>query len=330
MIIDIHNPHDRFVRQAFTRPEVSMPFFERYLPAGIAAGLDLDALSLENDTFVDEELQFQQSDLLFTVQRRDGRPTHLYLLLEHKSQNDIWTPAQLHGYLDRIWARERRPKGFKPPLTPVIPLVLFHGETGWSAVGNFQELVDPPGELARFTPSFEYILCDLTRDQLDGLQERAWLAITLQVLKFSRSDELSARLPEIVDLLHQLADRWNDALAFLATVLRYLAAVSRTLDESTVRLALSRAVPVDTGEKIMATLAEVWMERGKLEGKLEGREEGETLHARKSLRKLLVSRFGPLPDTVEQRIEQADQTTLDAWFDAALGACSLDGLFPPA
>jgi predicted transposase YdaD len=85
----------------------------------------------------------------------------------------------------------------------------------------------------------------------------------------------------------------------------------------------------------MATLAKVWLERGKqegrlegrLEGKLEGREEGETLHARKSLRKLLVSRFGPLPDAVERRIKQADQATLDAWFDAALGAPSLESLF---
>jgi len=44
-------------------------------------------------------------------------------------------------------------------------------------------------------------------------------------------------------------------------------------------------------------LAEMWMERSKQEG----REEGQTLQARKALRKLLVSRFSPLPDTVEQR-----------------------------
>ena len=324
MNISIHNPHDHFVRNAFTRPAVAIPFFERYLPASITANLDLSSLDLEEGTFVDEELQLQQSDLLFTVRLRDGRQAHLYLLLEHKSQNDVWTPAQLLGYLDRIWTRERQPKGSRPPLTPVIPLVLFHGETGWSAVGDFRELVNPPDALARFTPGFRYILCDLTREQLDGLQQRAWLALTLQVLKFSRSNELSRRLPEIVALINQLHDQWDDALAFLATALRYLAAVAPGLDETTVREALHRVLPVGTENTIMATLAEVWTQRG-IE---QGMEKGQTLHARQALRKLLISRFGALPADLEQRIEQADHTTLDTWFEAALTAPSLASLFP--
>ena len=68
-----HNPYDHFVRHAFLRPEVATSFFERYLPAGIPAGLDSGFRSLESDTFVDETLQLQQSDLLFTVRLWDGR-----------------------------------------------------------------------------------------------------------------------------------------------------------------------------------------------------------------------------------------------------------------
>ena len=328
MNISIHNPHDHFVRNAFTRPAVAIPFFERYLPASISADLDLSSLDLKEGTFVDEELQLQQSDLLFTVGMRDGRRAHLYLLLEHKSQNDVWTPAQLLGYMDRIWTRERQPKGSQPPLTPVIPLVLFHGETGWSAARDFRELVNPTRALAEFTPGFKYILCDLTQEQLDDLQQGAWLALTLQVLKFSRSDELSERLPEIVALINRLHDQWDDALAFLATALRYLAAVAPGLDETTVREALHGVLPISTENTIMATLAEVWTQRGMEQGMEQGMEKGQTLHARQALRKLLISRFGALPDGLEQRIEQADHTTLDAWFEAALTASSLESLFP--
>lgn len=209
----------------------------------------------------------------------------------------------------------------------MVPLVLFHGETSWSAMGNFRELVDPPDALARFTPGFQYILCDLTREHLDDLQQRAWLAFTLQVLKFSRSDELSARLPEIVALLDQLRDQWDEALAFLATALRYLASVAQGLDEKTVREALERALPASSGETIMATLAEIWTQRGKEEGREEGREEGQTLEARQNLRKLLISRFGALPEALTARIEQADHATLDAWFEAALSAPSLESVF---
>lgn len=50
----------------------------------------------------------------------------------------------------------------------------------------------------------------------------------------------------------------------------------------------------------MATLTEVWAERG------------QTLHARQVLRKLLVSRFGTLTEAVEGHIGAADHATLDA------------------
>ena len=148
------------------------------------------------------------------------------------------------------------------------------------------------------------------------------------MLKFSRSDELSERLPEIVALINRLHDQWDDALAFLATALRYLAAVAPGLDETTVREALHGVLPISTENTIMATLAEVWTQRGMEQGMEQGMEKGQTLHARQALRKLLISRFGALPDGLEQRIEQADHTTLDAWFEAALTASSLESLFP--
>jgi len=87
------------------------------------------------------------------------------------------------------------------------------------------------------------------------------------VLKFSRSDELSARLPRIVSLIDQLWDQRDYALALLTTALRYLAAVAQGLDEATVRQALTAALPVNMEKTIMATLAEIWLERGREEGK---------------------------------------------------------------
>jgi len=320
---NLTHPHDYFFRHAFTRTEVHRPFFERYLPPPVATRLDLNTLAPDSDTFIDEDLQAQQSDLLFRLHLKDGQPARLYLLLEHKSYNDPWTPRQLLGYLDRIWAREAVDPG-TPPLPPIIPLVLFHGETAWTAASNFRALVATPDEFLRFTPSFDYILCDLTRDQLDNLQHRAWLAITLQVLKFSRSDELSARLPGILALFRDLWYQRANALAFLGTVLRYLARVASGLDESTVRQALIQALPTDVGDEIMPTLAETWMEQGMEKGM----EKGQILHARQTLQKFLIKRFGPLPGAVEARIEQADQATLDSWLDQVMEAPSLGALFP--
>lgn len=130
------------------------------------------------------------------------------------------------------------------------------------------------------------------------------------------------RLPEILLLFRQLEDRQDDALAYLGTVLRYIASVARQVDRQTLEAAVKAALPTTMGENAMSTIAESWIE--------EGRQEGKAEEARLLLRKLLVRHFGPLPDEIDQRIEQADQATLNRWFDRALIVDGLDDVFANA
>ena len=85
--------------------------------------------------------------------------------------------------------------------------------------------------------------------------------MTLQVLKYSRSDELPARLADVLALFRQLLSQREDALAYLETVLRYLAQATGQLDEPTLRQALVQALPSNVGEKLMPTLAETWLNK---------------------------------------------------------------------
>ncbi len=55
----------------------------------------------------------------------------------------------------------------------------------------------------------------------------------------------------------------------------------------------------------------------------QGIEQGE----RQVLRRILVRRFGPLSPQVEQRLEQASPTQLEAWADRVIDVKSLDELF---
>lgn len=314
----LKNPHDHFFRHSFSLPDIAQPFFQRYLPPEIRDGLDLTTLRPEPESFVDPKLADHHADLLFSVRRHDGRPARLFLLLEHKSYDTAWAGLQLLDYMVRIWYREQT-RIKSPPLPPVIGLVLYHGEAPWSGGSRFEPLVDAPEGLGAFTPNFRFILCDLCREQLDTLQTRAKMAIALQVLRFIRSDELSNRLPEILALFRQLQDRRDDALAYLGTVLRYIAAVAGQVDRKTLEAAVRAALPTDMGEKAMPTIAESWI--------AEGRQEGHQERTCLLLRKLLVQRFGPLPEKIAQRIEQADQGKLDRWFDQALTASSLEEVF---
>lgn len=54
---DLNNPHDKFFKETFTRPEIARQFFANYLPEGVTAVLDLDTLTPQPDNFVDPDLQ---------------------------------------------------------------------------------------------------------------------------------------------------------------------------------------------------------------------------------------------------------------------------------
>jgi predicted transposase YdaD len=55
--MSIHNPHDHFFRESFGRPEIVRSYLVEYLPADLQAELNLDDLTLQDGSFIDEELK---------------------------------------------------------------------------------------------------------------------------------------------------------------------------------------------------------------------------------------------------------------------------------
>ena len=82
----LSNPHDKFFKATFSRPEIVTSFLEEYLPPAVVNALNLDTLELQKDSFIAPDLQEYFSDLLYRAQAKDGETdVYIYLLLEHKS-----------------------------------------------------------------------------------------------------------------------------------------------------------------------------------------------------------------------------------------------------
>jgi hypothetical protein len=60
-----------------------------------------------------------------------------------------------------------------------------------------------------------------------------------------------------------------------------------------------------------------------------GIEQGRVAHAHSTLRRLLVQRFGTLPEVIEQRLNTAGADELDIWLDQVINAPSLAAIFGP-
>jgi predicted transposase/invertase (TIGR01784 family) len=68
---ELSNPHDRYFKETFSRPEIVRDFLSNYLPPVVAESLDLNTLELQPDSFIDQDLEIHFSDLLFQVRTND-------------------------------------------------------------------------------------------------------------------------------------------------------------------------------------------------------------------------------------------------------------------
>ncbi len=310
----VESPHDRLFKDAFGSPEAARGMIRALVPTSIVEKLDLDSLAPLPGTFVDEALAGSQSDLLFSVSLA-GRPALVYLLLEHKSFPDRWVTLQLAGYILRIWEMSRT---LKPPprfLPPVIPLVVYHGPSGWTAPSRLINLVDPVcesiPELARLTPNFEPLVDDLTQASDQELLSRAiglYAQLTAFFLRDARDPE---RVPQTLRLLAGLLrELWAapDGPRAIAILLRYLCVVSEA-DRSEVTRAVQQSLP--QAQELVMTIAEQLRQEGRVQ----------------TLRKQFGLRFGELNEATLKRLESADEESLDRYAERILTASSLDELF---
>jgi predicted transposase/invertase (TIGR01784 family) len=152
--------HDRYFRFALQVHEMGVQFIRHALPAAIVQMLDLNTLETTDTSFLDEEMAPYFSDICYRVTTKDGRKMNITILVEHKSykpaRGAIYT--QLLRYGSGIWERNLKQN---KPLAPVIPIVLYHGETPWFTE-NIQTLfADADPLLYPFLPDFKYILVDI-------------------------------------------------------------------------------------------------------------------------------------------------------------------------
>ena len=194
---DVINPHDKFFKEALTQPDAARTFLRDYLPADVAALLDLSRLQLVKDSFVDEALREHFSDLLYEVGLRDRGSVYVCVLFEHKSYVDPLVALQVLRYMVRVWDYSLRQRA---RLWPIIPIVVYHGTDRWSVAPDFQSLFDLPAALKPYVPDYQYWLYDLSAYSDEEITDVAVLGVGLLLLKHIFQPDLRARLPEVLAL----------------------------------------------------------------------------------------------------------------------------------
>jgi hypothetical protein len=173
------NPHDALFRRTFEDVGHAAAELRAALPPALIAKLELSALELLPGTFIDPELATSQSDLLFATRFR-GHPARIYLLFEHQSHVDVLMALRLLKYVVNMLDRHVTEHGggaASLPLPVVIPVVLHHSASGWTAATRLEDLFPP--ELARdaavaaYVPRLSFVSDDISHLSDDALAQRA-------------------------------------------------------------------------------------------------------------------------------------------------------------
>ncbi len=333
-------PHDSLFRALVSDPGRAAALIRDHLPDRIV-GLLSEAPPVPVDaSFVDDALRGSQSDMLFKVELASGGPAFVYVLVEHKSHADPGTPLQLAGYMVKIWSRYAQGKAERlRALPPIVPVVFYHGEAGWSVGDGLGAMIATDDPELVFLPGERFILRVLRALPTEDLSHDAALRAGLIALT-RRAVELVAMVVE------GLAG--NDTLQ--KQVFEYILLTYPDADMDALQANL-RSACGDEMEGLMGTMAEALIERGKAEGlelgkaeglelgkaeglelgKAEGLElgkvEGLELGKAEGLTRIIERRFGPLSQTVRDRITLAGSDELDTWFDRVLDADNLEVMF---
>ena len=271
---DINNPHDKLFKETLSVPDNAKDFLQDYLPKKILEQINIQTLEICKDSFIEESLSEFFSDILYSVSF-SGQKGYIYLLLEHKSSYDKYTPIQLLQYMLQIWKQHiKENKTSKLPI--IVPLVLYHGKSKWNIGTNFINLFDdPPDDLKPYIPDFEYILYDLSQYTDEHIKQRAvYYACVLLAFKyvFGPEQKFLEKIREGLELISSIIDQETGIKALIPLFKYVFNVVGNNCDIEDIKKIIT---PVsDKKEELIMTLAESLINQGMERGIERGMERG--------------------------------------------------------
>jgi predicted transposase YdaD len=319
-------PHDALFKAAFSKLPHARGLLRSLVPEAVGQRIAWPTLRIESGIAVgDEDLDEQRMDLVYSA-RAGTRRMLIYVLAEHQSKVDPWMVFRLLCYLVAIWKGHRAQHPRAKRLPAILPVVVHHSPTGWTAPVAFEDLLDVDAELldalGPYVPRFRFLLDDLSAQTDTELRVRPRMSaggkVVLLALKHGR-DAVAVRIRVLAPDGRAQATR-----DVLASILRYILDTSHVAP-AMLRKLLAEQVGREEAEKMLTTA-----EMLRREGEARGVKRGEALGKREALLVLLRQRFRRLPAAVTARIEKAGATELDVWLARVLAAESLDDVLSPA
>ena len=282
-----HQPHDKFFKSFFANKQHAIGLLSGVLPPSISEKCDLNTLSLDSTSYVDEHLKAHFADLVYTCKLKNSSRVYFSFLLEHKTTPASHPHLQLLRYFLNIWEKEVKQR---KALSVIIPIIIYHGKQKWKAK-PFEDyfstkLSEDSPDLLPYLPVFEYLLTDLSQTDKAFIREafqfkNVRIALLLMKYIYHRfTPELMAEVFEGLDKMLEGEEGEN----FYRQILVYLFSTTEYLKEMEMLDQLSKTP--DKSRKMRMTIAEQLRQEGMEKGIEKGIEKGMEKGIEKGMEKV--------------------------------------------
>jgi predicted transposase/invertase (TIGR01784 family) len=263
----VHTPHDRFFRASLDDPRVAREFLEVHLPEEIKILVDFNTLEMCHGTFVDEVLQLNLTDVLFSLKCLGDEPGYLYALLEHLRNPDPLMPFKKLRYTVKIMEQHYK----KHKILPIVyTLVLYNGETKYPHSTDLFDLFGAYKNLAQKTFLQPFDLVDLSQIPDATLKEHLWSGMMELSLKHISEPNLILFIENELEWMQKIEQKGGTD--YLNAVFCYFFIAGNIPNMHTLRGLIHNNFSQTWEENIM-TLAELCKQEGRQEGRQEVTQE---------------------------------------------------------
>ncbi len=176
--------HDELSRKFLTDIGTARDFLRLHLDKDIVAKCDLDTLTIESGSYIEDDLKKFASDIVYKVDLVDNTScAYVYMLIEHQSRPEKLMPLRILRYQLAILQKHIDENKVEGDLPLVVPMVFYNGKASpYPYATDIKELF-ADREIIDKLPLGNFGLVDLTIMSNEEILEHGKLALLEMVMK---------------------------------------------------------------------------------------------------------------------------------------------------
>jgi hypothetical protein len=324
------NFYDRGMVELFRHPSFVKSLLTDIIREEWVSSLDLSSIRIEDGVHKEIGKPNRFNDLLvsFEALESGGPGLSIYLLIEFQHGNDPIS-LRLLEYLSRVYRRQHvKGSDRLRPLHPVVPIVIYNGNTPWREepclLSRFPNL---PESLRPYIPGFCYFLLDESRyddQQLSRLKGAVGAFIRLDRVGNLEATEAAAKT--IIGILNEMSRQDTEVTDLLSKYIEGLLSYRGIENRQVTKYIKERRMPM-LAQELDRVLKKKWNEgvaqgktQGRKKGLQEGRQEGKQEGKQETLLYQLEKKFSLTEDDAATVCTCTDLEKLDNALDVILFA----------